>query len=107
MTFVTLLSLLQVITLVWLYMIFRVAYKVVTGTGAEDTRSDDEDEGAEEDEAEARIEEKERSSKKGENGYSGNGSTTAVSTGTLSTLIMNGHNSHRRISSSGGGNYIG
>lgn len=43
MTFFYLLAMLQVITLVWLYMIGKVAYKVVAGTGAEDTRSDEEE----------------------------------------------------------------
>ena len=49
MLFFYLLAMLQVITLVWLYMIGKVAYKVVAGTGAEDTRSDDEDEDEDED----------------------------------------------------------
>ncbi|EOD49460.1 putative longevity-assurance protein [Neofusicoccum parvum UCRNP2] len=40
--FLGLLGGLQVITLVWLYMIIQVAYKVLTGQGADDTRSDDE-----------------------------------------------------------------
>jgi len=35
---------LQIITLAWLYMILRVAWRVVQGVGADDTRSDDEDE---------------------------------------------------------------
>ena len=43
--FTVFLVLLQVITLIWLYMILRVAWKVVTGGGADDTRSEDEDEG--------------------------------------------------------------
>ncbi|KAK7684754.1 hypothetical protein QCA50_011996 [Cerrena zonata] len=34
---------LQIITIVWMYLIFKIAYKVVTGTGAEDVRSDDEE----------------------------------------------------------------
>ena len=33
----------QVLQLVWFGMICRVAYRVVTGSGAEDTRSDDEE----------------------------------------------------------------
>ncbi|KAF9640811.1 hypothetical protein BFW01_g12617 [Lasiodiplodia theobromae] len=40
--FLGLLGGLQVITLVWLWMIIQVAYKVLTGQGADDTRSDDE-----------------------------------------------------------------
>ncbi|GJE84990.1 longevity assurance proteins LAG1/LAC1 [Phanerochaete sordida] len=39
---------LQVIQLVWFGMICRVAYGVVTGRGAEDTRSDSEDDGTDE-----------------------------------------------------------
>ncbi|KAG7664712.1 lag1 [[Candida] subhashii] len=42
-TFFSLLGGLQVITLIWMYYIVKVAYKVVTGSGAEDVRSDDED----------------------------------------------------------------
>lgn len=42
-TFITLLVGLQIIALVWMYMIFKVAYRVVTGSGAEDVRSDEED----------------------------------------------------------------
>lgn len=41
--FLLLLAGLQVITIVWMYLIGKVAYKVVTGNGAEDVRSDDED----------------------------------------------------------------
>lgn len=49
MWFITLLVALQVITLAWLYMIMKVAYRVVMGGGgAEDTRSDEEDEGEDE-----------------------------------------------------------
>ncbi|KAI0774093.1 longevity assurance proteins LAG1/LAC1 [Fomes fomentarius] len=40
--FFTMLVFLQILQLVWFGMICRVAYKVVTGQGAEDTRSDDE-----------------------------------------------------------------
>ncbi|OJD35110.1 nuclear protein localization protein 4 [Diplodia corticola] len=40
--FLGLLGGLQVITLVWFWMIIKVAYRVVTGQGADDTRSDDE-----------------------------------------------------------------
>ncbi|CUM67525.1 uncharacterized protein PRCAT00005225001 [Priceomyces carsonii] len=42
-SFLFLLGGLQVITLVWMYLILKVAYKVVTGKGAEDVRSDDDD----------------------------------------------------------------
>lgn len=42
-TFFSLLGGLQIITLVWFYLIVKVVVKVVTGTGAEDVRSDDED----------------------------------------------------------------
>lgn len=41
--FVALLIALQIITLIWLYMIVRVIVKIVKGGGAEDSRSDDED----------------------------------------------------------------
>lgn len=41
--FLSVLLMLQGITLVWLMAIFRVAVKVIRGTGAEDTRSDDEE----------------------------------------------------------------
>lgn len=40
--FLGLLGGLQVITLVWLWMIIKVAYRVLSGQGADDTRSDDE-----------------------------------------------------------------
>lgn len=43
-TFLALLVFLQVITLLWLYMILRIAWRVVRGIGADDTRSEDEDE---------------------------------------------------------------
>jgi acyl-CoA-dependent ceramide synthase len=42
--FLFFLVVLQIITLVWFYMIMRVAWRVVQGVGADDTRSDDEDE---------------------------------------------------------------
>ena len=42
--FLTVLLALLVLTLIWFGMIIRVAYKVVTGDGAEDVRSDDEGE---------------------------------------------------------------
>ncbi|KAI0824735.1 longevity assurance proteins LAG1/LAC1 [Trametes gibbosa] len=41
--FLTMLVTLQIIQLIWFWMVCRVAYRVVTGQGAEDTRSDDED----------------------------------------------------------------
>lgn len=43
---------LQVVLLVWFTAILRVAYKVVTGQGADDVRSDDEDDDDEEEEEE-------------------------------------------------------
>lgn len=46
--FLSLLLALQVITIIWFGMIVRVAYKVIRGSGADDSRSDDEAE-AEED----------------------------------------------------------
>ncbi|CAO1616977.1 unnamed protein product [Sympodiomycopsis kandeliae] len=55
----TLLCALQVLLLLWFAMIVRVAYKVITGSGATDTRSDEEL--SEEDENEiARVEKLER-----------------------------------------------
>ena len=50
--FLTMLLTLQGVLLIWFGMILRVAYKVLSGQGANDTRSDDEDE--DEEEAEAR-----------------------------------------------------
>ncbi|KAJ2990738.1 hypothetical protein NUW54_g8384 [Trametes sanguinea] len=41
--FFAMLVALQIIQLIWFWMICRVAYRVVTGQGAEDTRSDDEE----------------------------------------------------------------
>ncbi len=41
--FLSMLGALQVILIIWFGMIIRVAYKVITGKGAEDVRSDDED----------------------------------------------------------------
>ncbi|GAB7356950.1 hypothetical protein MBLNU459_g7793t1 [Dothideomycetes sp. NU459] len=57
-TFLALLLALQVITIVWFGMICRVAYRVLSGKGADDTRSDDEgdeelDEGGDEEAAAA------------------------------------------------------
>lgn len=43
-TFFCLLGGLQILTLIWMYFICNVAYKVITGNSAEDVRSDDEDE---------------------------------------------------------------
>jgi len=40
--FLVLMSLLQVLQLIWFSTILRVAYRVITGRGAEDARSDDE-----------------------------------------------------------------
>ena len=34
---------LQIITCIWMYLISKVAYKVVIGVGAEDVRSDEDD----------------------------------------------------------------
>jgi acyl-CoA-dependent ceramide synthase len=48
--FLVVLLMLQGLMLVWLMAIIRVAVKVIRGTGAEDTRSDDEDNEAEEEE---------------------------------------------------------
>lgn len=42
--FLGLLVFLQIILLIWFVMIVRIAWKVVTGKNAEDTRSDDEEE---------------------------------------------------------------
>ena len=47
-SFLSVLSFLQVLTLVWFFMIIRVAVKVIKGTGATDSRSDDEAEDGEE-----------------------------------------------------------
>lgn len=49
-TFLGLLLALQVITIIWFGMICRVAYGVLSGKGANDTRSDDEGEDDEEEE---------------------------------------------------------
>lgn len=48
-TFLALLLFLQALLLIWFCMIVRVAWRTVTGQGADDSRSDDEDEGEEED----------------------------------------------------------
>ncbi|KAH3676213.1 hypothetical protein WICPIJ_009173 [Wickerhamomyces pijperi] len=41
--FLVLLGALQVLMIIWLFLIIKVAYKVIAGYGAEDVRSDDED----------------------------------------------------------------
>lgn len=48
-TFLVLLVGLQIITLLWLCMIFKVAWRVMTGAGADDTRSEDEAEDEDDD----------------------------------------------------------
>lgn len=55
MSFLSLLMALQVLTLIWFGMIIRVAYRVIAGKGAADTRSDDE--GEDEDEVDELSEE--------------------------------------------------
>lgn len=94
-------------------MIGKVAYKVVTGTGAADTRSDDEcdeDEEGEEDEGqEFTVEEdelkvKEETTKILRRADSGYISGSTGGTSALSSLIMNGNgghsgSTHRHISS--------
>ncbi|KAI5952686.1 lag1 [Candida jiufengensis] len=42
-TFLGLLGGLQIITCIWMYLILKVAYKVIIGSGAEDVRSDEDD----------------------------------------------------------------
>ncbi|KAK9457494.1 TLC domain-containing protein [Dipodascopsis uninucleata] len=55
--FIGLMWILQIVTLIWLYMILKVAIKVLSGNSAEDSRSDDEDELIiDEDETEFEIE---------------------------------------------------
>lgn len=51
--FLTMLGALQIITCIWFVMIVKVAWKVIKGTGAEDTRSEDEDELDDQEEMEA------------------------------------------------------
>jgi very-long-chain ceramide synthase len=51
-SFLIMLGCLQVILIIWFGMIVRVAYKVISGQGAEDTRSDDEDDDDEEEDDE-------------------------------------------------------
>lgn len=48
--FLSMLLFLQVVTLVWFTMIVRVAINVLKGSGADDSRSDDEGDGLEDDE---------------------------------------------------------
>ncbi|KAJ9604034.1 Sphingosine N-acyltransferase lag1 [Cladophialophora chaetospira] len=58
--FLIMLGALQVILIIWFGMIVRVAYKVITGKGAEDVRSDDEDDDEEEEEDELKDEKSSR-----------------------------------------------
>jgi very-long-chain ceramide synthase len=46
--FLGLLLALQVLTIIWFFMVLQVAYRVLTGNGAHDNRSDDEDAAEEE-----------------------------------------------------------
>ncbi|EGW31685.1 uncharacterized protein SPAPADRAFT_62293 [Spathaspora passalidarum NRRL Y-27907] len=46
--FLGLLGGLQILIIIWMYFICKVAYKVITGSGAEDVRSDEDDTDAEE-----------------------------------------------------------
>ncbi|KAL7267566.1 Sphingosine N-acyltransferase lag1 [Rhizina undulata] len=94
MVFITFLSALQVLTLIWFYMIIRVAVKVIKGGEAEDVRSDDEGEDEDESEDEAKVT-KEKRKKSG---------TNSMTSPSLPSVIMNGH-SHRHLGSQplGGG----
>ncbi|CUS07378.1 unnamed protein product [Tuber aestivum] len=98
-TFVILLLALQVLTLMWFYMILRVAWKVIKGGGADDTRSDDEDDDEEEEEEDIEFE---GSNPKAVETVQMNG--TSMSTASFPSVIMNG-GSHRHLSSQplGGG----
>ena len=59
-TFLGLLGGLQIITCIWMYLISKVAYKVIIGVGAEDVRSDEDDTDVEmEEEEEEKTEGKE------------------------------------------------
>jgi acyl-CoA-dependent ceramide synthase len=49
-SFLTMLGALQILTIIWFGMILRVAYRVISGKGAQDSRSDDEGEDEEEEE---------------------------------------------------------
>jgi acyl-CoA-dependent ceramide synthase len=60
--FLLMLLALQVVLLIWFTMILKVAYKVLSGQGAEDVRSDDEDDDEEEEEELARAEQLEKAS---------------------------------------------
>ena len=101
-TFVVLLLALQVLTLMWFYMILRVAWKVIKGGGADDTRSDDEGDDDEEEEDEDEDIEFEGPNPKAVEAVQMNG--TAMSTASFPSVIMNG-GSHRHLSSQplGGG----
>ncbi|KAI5961642.1 lag1 [Candida pseudojiufengensis] len=57
-TFLGLLGGLQIITCIWMYLILKVAYKVIIGVGAEDVRSDEDDTDVEENEEEEVVVEK-------------------------------------------------
>lgn len=101
-TFVVLLLALQVLTLMWFYMILRVAWKVIKGGGADDTRSDDEGDDDEEEEEEEEDIEFEGPNPKAVESVQMNG--TAMATASFPSVIMNG-GSHRHLSSQplGGG----
>jgi acyl-CoA-dependent ceramide synthase len=58
-SFLSLLMALQVLTLIWFGMIIRVAYRVLSGKNAADTRSDDEGDDEEEEEEEDELTEEE------------------------------------------------
>ncbi|CAK7913014.1 ceramide synthase Lag1p [[Candida] anglica] len=55
--FKALLGGLQILTMVWMYFILKVAYKVIMGKGAEDVRSDEDDTEEEHDEKEEEVDE--------------------------------------------------
>lgn len=57
--FLGLLLMLQVLSIVWFGMIIKVAFSMLKGEGANDTRSGDEDEGEEDEEEEEEADEKE------------------------------------------------
>lgn len=97
MAFIFLLLALQVLTLMWFYMIIGVAVKVIKGGQAEDTRSDDEDT---EDEDMADL--REETSVKLVDSVQMNG--TAISTASFPSVVING-GSHRHLSAQplGGG----
>jgi acyl-CoA-dependent ceramide synthase len=90
--FMVLLVGLQIITLVWLYMILKVAIRVVTGAGADDTRS--EDEADDDEEVDEIMEEKTRQLSNG--GAAAKKVVTTNRTATA-TKSMNG-NGHPRSS---------